>query len=337
MSAPLGQLLSQIRQAQAAAGPHPCCVPSVARAERLAQSRHLSQSRTKADKGSTEGMLQLDGGQFLMGTDHAKGFPADGEGPVREVRIDPFWVDATPVTVAEFEHFIRKSGYVTEAERFGWSFVFHAQVPEGRYRELVDDTVLNHEWWCKVNEADWRRPEGPGSDVKDRQGHPVIHVSWSDAAEYAAWAGKRLPTEAEFEYAQRGGTEQQLFWWGDNLEPGGVHMCNVFQGDFPHADSAADGFAGSCPVDAFPANPYGLLSSIGNVWEWTADWFSPDYHVTTTPHNPVGPPEGRAKVMKGGSYLCHDSYCNRYRLGARTSNTPDSSTANLGFRCVRDV
>ena len=325
----------QIQQPKGA--PNPCCVPSVARARRLAESRHLSEIRRKATEGSTERMIKLDGGKFLMGTDYPKGFPADGEGPVREITLDPFWIDAAPVTVDEFRFFVDKTGYVTESERFGWSFVFQGQVPEGEYRKIVDDTVLHHEWWCKVNDSDWRRPEGPGSDVKGREGHPVTHVSWNDAAEYAQWAGKRLPTEAEFEYAQRGGTVQQIFWWGDELEPGGKHFCNVFQGDFPDHDLAADGYAGTAPIDAFPANPYGMLSSIGNVWEWCADWFSPDYHVTAATHNPVGPPEGSGKVMKGGSYLCHESYCNRYRIGARTSNTPDSATTNLSFRCVRDV
>lgn len=317
--------------------PPACCVPSIQRAERLEESRNLVRRREKATSGSTEGMIRLDGGKFLMGTEYERGFPADGEGPVREVRIDPFWIDAQPVTIDQFEHFVRKTNYVTEAERFQWSFVFHAQVPDELYAELVDDTVLNHEWWCKVPDSDWRRPEGPGSSIEDRRDHPVTHVSWSDAAAYAKWAGKRLATEAEFEFAQRGGTEQQLFWWGDDLEPDGKHLCNVFQGDFPRTDLAEDGYAGTCPVDAFPANPYGMLSSIGNVWEWTADWFSPDYHVTATHVNPVGPPTGTGRVMKGGSYLCHESYCNRYRIGARTSNTPDSSTANLGFRCARDV
>jgi formylglycine-generating enzyme len=282
-------------------------------------------------------MEKLDGGVFLMGTDYEKGFPADGEGPVREVHLDPFYIDRRPVTVQQFAEFAGATRYETEAEQFEWSFVFHAQVPKEQYAKLVDDTVLNHEWWCKVPGANWRQPEGPGSSIRGREDHPVTHVSWNDAAAYADWAGKRLPTEAEFEYAQRGGTEQLLFWWGNDLEPGGKHMCNVFQGRFPFEDTAEDGYAGTAPTDAFPANPYGLYSVIGNVWEWCADWFSPDYHVTATPHNPVGPPRGQAKTMKGGSYLCHESYCNRYRLGARTSNTPDSSTGNLSFRCVRDI
>ncbi len=327
--------LFQIRSGPS--GPHPCCVPSVDRAHRLEESRYLAEHRRKAAKGSTDGMIRLDGGRFLMGTEYEKGFPADGEGPVREVTLDPFWIDAHPVTNDQFKFFVDKTGYQTESERFGWSFVFHAQVPEDQYKQLVDDTVLNHEWWCKVDGSDWAHPEGPGSSTKGREGHPVTHVSWNDAAAYAEWAGKRLPSEAEFEFAQRGGTEQLLFWWGDDLEPDGRHLCNVFQGDFPNHDTAADGYAGTCPVDAFPANPYGMLSSIGNVWEWMADWFSPEYHITATQLNPVGPPRGSGKVMKGGSYLCHDSYCNRYRLGARTQNTPDSATANLGFRCVRDL
>ncbi|MEZ5392554.1 MAG: SUMF1/EgtB/PvdO family nonheme iron enzyme [Bryobacterales bacterium] len=203
--------LFQIQQPSGSKGPNPCCVPSVERAARLAESRHLSMERRKAVTGSTEGMLRLDGGKFLMGTEYEKGFPADGEGPVREVTLDPFWIDAHPVTVDEFAHFIRKTGYVTESERFGWSFVFHAQVPPDQYSKLVDDTVLNHEWWCKVNAADWAHPEGPGSDTKGREGHPVTHVSWNDAAEFAEWPASACRPRQSSEYAQRGGTEQQLF------------------------------------------------------------------------------------------------------------------------------
>ena len=317
--------------------PPPCCVPSKERAQRVAESRWRSERRRQERSGSTEGMVRLDGGKFLMGTDYAKGFPADGEGPVREVTVAPFWVDPHPVTVEQFRDFVQASSYVTEAERFGWSFVFHAQLPPEEYRKLVEDTVLHHEWWCKISGADWAHPEGPHSDVRGREDHPVTHVSWNDGAAYAEWAGKRLATEAEFEYAARGGTEQRLFWWGDELEPDGKHMCNVFQGRFPTEDTAEDGYAGTCPVTAFPANEYGVYSVAGNVWEWCADWFSPTYHVLASPHNPIGPPTGSGRVMKGGSFLCHESYCNRYRLAARTSNTPDSSTANLGFRCVRDV
>ncbi len=331
-------MTSELFQIRSTPGnPHPCCVPSKHRAERLTQSRRSSQRRLKATKGSTEGMVKLDGGRFFMGTDYAKGFPADGEGPIRQVTLDPFYVDPHPVTVEQFGEFKKATGYVTESERFGWSFVFHGQVPDDQYKDLVDDTVLQHEWWCKVNGAVWDRPEGPDSSVAGREHHPATHVSWNDAAEYAKWVGKRLPTEAEFEFAGRGGTEQTLFWWGDELQPGGKHMCNVFQGRFPHEDSGEDGYRGTCPVDAFPANDYGVYSVAGNVWEWCADFWSTDYHITATTENPIGPPSGDSRVMKGGSYLCHDSYCNRYRLAARTSNTPDSATTNLGFRCVRDV
>ena len=314
-----------------------CCAPTMAHAEHLEESRAASRTRRRTTIGDTAGMLRLDGGKFLMGTDHDKGFPADGEGPVRQIRVDPFWIDAHPVTTEEVARFVKATDYQTDSERYGWSFVFQGHLAGERYKQLVEDTVLAAQWWCKVPGSDWAHPEGPDSSIKGLENYPVTHVSWDDAAAYAEWAGKRIATEAEFEYAQRGGTEQQLFWWGNDLEPGGKYLCNVFQGRFPDQDTAADGYAGVAPVDAFPSNPYGMLSSIGNVWEWTADWFSADYHVDANPFNPVGPPSGARRVMKGGSYLCHESYCNRYRLGARTGNTPDSAAGNIGFRCVRDI
>jgi formylglycine-generating enzyme required for sulfatase activity len=278
-------------------------------------------------------MIKLDGGTFLMGTESPEGFPQDGEGPVREVTLDPFYIDAHPVTNAQFAEFVRATGYQSEAERFGWSFVFHTHVPA----ELVSDRVPGTRWWCKVDGADWVHPFGPDSGIAEREFHPVVHVSWTDAAEYCRWAGKRLPTEAEWEYAGRGGLEQKSYPWGDELTPGGRHMCNIWQGEFPETDLAEDGYAGTCPVDAFPANGFGVLSAAGNAWEWTADWFDPEWHIVATRLNPVGPLEGTQRVMKGGSYLCHRSYCNRYRNGARTSNTPDSATTNITFRCVRDI
>ena len=188
-----------------------------------------------------------------------------------------------------------------------------------------------------MNGADWKHPEGPDSSISARQHHPVTHVSWSDANEYAHWAGKRLMTEAEYEFAARGGLEQKIFPWGDELTPGGTHLCNVFQGEFPMKDTAEDGFDAPAPVDSFPPNGYGLYNITGNAWEWCRDWFDPSWHITATRNNPVGPPTGTRRVMKGGSYLCHKSYCNRYRVGARTSNTPDSATTNISFRCVRDT
>lgn len=279
-------------------------------------------------------MVGLPGGTFLMGTDYEHGFHADGEGPVRPVSLAAFAMDTYSVTNADFAEFIKATGYRTEAEVFAWSFVFWAHLPWDRFEELVEDTVAAAPWWCKVPGAKWDAPEGPGSNVTTRGKHPVVHVSWNDAAAYAAWAGKTLPTEAQWEYAARGGLEQKLFPWGDVLMPGGRHLCNVWQGQFPQEDTAEDGFAGSCPVDSFPANGYGISSVIGNVWEWCGDWFGTDFGTELTV-DPSGPVSGSARVMKGGSFLCHASYCNRYRVAARTSNTPDSSASNIGFRCVR--
>jgi formylglycine-generating enzyme required for sulfatase activity len=280
-------------------------------------------------------MVALAGGRFLMGTDYSRAFPQDGEGPVRSVTLNAFEVDPFPVTNERYSAFVAATGYQTEAERFGWSFVFWAHIPRERYRELVEDTVAAAPWWCKVKHAMWNAPEGPGSDITMRMNHPVVHVSWNDAQAYCEWAGCRLPTEAEWEYAARGGLEQKLYPWGDELCPNGQHRCNIWQGRFPTLDTAEDGYAGTCPVDAFPPNGYGLYSLTGNTWEWCADWFDPVYHRTASRFNPKGPPRGVARVMKGGSFLCHDSYCNRYRVAARSSNSPDSSTSNMSFRCAR--
>lgn len=315
---------------------NPCCVPSRERAQLLEISRTASAQRVRAASGSTSGMIRLDGGPFLMGTALAAGFPADGEGPIREVAVDPFYMDATPVTNSQFAEFAVATAYRTESERLNWSFVFEGHIPADAYRTIVEDTVAAVPWWCKVPGADWKHPEGPDSAIGGRPYHPVVHVSWNDAAAYAAWAGKRLPTEAEWEFAARGGLAQKLYPWGDELTPGGRHLCNIWQGEFPAIDLAEDGFSAPAPVDAFPPNAYGLHTITGNVWEWCADWFHPTYHVAATRSNPVGPSQGSGKVMKGGSYLCHQSYCNRYRVAARTSNTPDSATTNIGFRCVRD-
>jgi formylglycine-generating enzyme required for sulfatase activity len=282
-------------------------------------------------------MVHLDGGGFLMGTDTTEGFPADGEGPVREVIVDPFYIDATPVTNAAFREFVLATSYQTEAERYGWSFVFKGHIAAEDRARIAEDTVYGAEWWLKVNGASWQRPEGPDSNIETRSDYPVVHVSWNDAAAYAEWAGKRLPTEAEWEYAARGGLEQRLYPWGDELTPGGQHLCNIWQGKFPDVDTAEDGYAGTAPVSAFPPNGYDLYTITGNAWEWCSDWFHPTFHTLATRLNPSGPLSGRTKVIKGGSYLCHQSYCNRYRVAARTSNTPDSTTTNMSFRCVRDT
>lgn len=271
-----------------------------------------------------------------MGSEMPNGFPADGEGPVRKVSLDAFYVDRYPVTNQRFAEFANATGSITDAERFGWSFVFEGHIPAEQRGMLVEDTVAAAPWWCKVRGADWRHPEGPDTNIEKRPHYPVVHVSWNDAVRYARWAGKRLPREAEWEYAARGGLEEKLYPWGDELTPDGRHLCNIWQGRFPDLDTAEDGYSSPAPVDAFPPNAYGLYTITGNAWEWCADWFSPDFHIWGTRLNPVGPPQGAAKLMKGGSYLCHESYCNRYRVAARTSNTRDSSTTNISFRCVRD-
>jgi formylglycine-generating enzyme required for sulfatase activity len=277
-------------------------------------------------------MIDLDGGRFLMGTDAPGGYPGDGEGPVHEVTLSPFAIASDAVTNAHFAEFVATTGYVTSAERYEWSFVFAGLLPDD-----FPDTrgVVQTPWWRQVYGATWRAPEGLNSDVDDRADHPVIHVSWDDARAYCEWAGVRLPTEAEWEYAARGGLEGCRFPWGDEREPGGEHRMNVWQGEFPAVNTCADGWYGTAPVDAYPPNAYGLHNPTGNVWEWCADWFGVDTYARGSVTDPVGPGRGTHRVMRGGSYLCHDSYCNRYRVDARSGNTPDTSTGNLGFRICR--
>jgi formylglycine-generating enzyme len=316
-----------------------CCTPLANREEN--DSVHLSRQvvgiKPRAEECVSIGeMIFLPGESFLMGTDYPYGFPADGEGPVRTVTLSPFELDRYPVTNEEFAAFVEATGYRTEAERFGWSFVFWSHIPADRFDKIVEDTVAAAPWWCKVPGSYWREPEGPGSSIRQRFNHPVVHVSWSDAVAYATWAGKSLPTEAQWEYAARGGLVQKLYPWGDELVPAGQHRCNIWQGNFPYTDTAEDGYSGTCPVDVFPPNGYGMYSSTGNVWEWCADWFQTSFSSDATLHDPTGPADGQTKVMKGGSFLCHASYCNRYRVAARTSNTPDSSASNIGFRCAKN-
>jgi formylglycine-generating enzyme required for sulfatase activity len=266
-------------------------------------------------------MVLLEGGEFLMGSDASDSIPADGEGPVRPLTVEPFWIDSVTVTNERFAQFVDATGHTSDAENGGWSFVFGGLLPDD-----FPDTrgAAQAPWWRQVHGACWRHPEGPDSSIDERLDHPVVHVSWLDARAYCRWAGLRLPTEREWEYAARGGLEQKRLPWGDELTPGGEHRMNVWQGTFPSHNTLEDGYLGTCPVDEYQANGHGLHNVSGNVWEWCADWFN-------------GGPRGEAKVIRGGSYLCHDSYCNRYRVSARSSNTPGSTTGNMGFRCAADA
>lgn len=271
------------------------------------------------------------GGAYLLGDAFDEGYPFDGEGPQHLVELAPFDIDAAPVTNVAFARFVEATGHVTDAERYGDSAVFHLAVRARR--EHVSGRSGGAPWWLLVTGADWRHPYGPLSDLEDLDDHPVVHVSWRDAVAYADWAGRALPTEWQWEAAARGGLPGARYAWGDELTPAGQWMCNIWQGRFPTENTREDGWLATSPVGSYPPNGYGLVDVAGNVWEWCADRFE-----TVTPSTegarmlPVVQEERR--VTRGGSYLCHDSYCNRYRVAARTGNTPDSTTGNCGFRTV---
>ena len=272
-------------------------------------------------------------GEFAMGDGTGDGNAGDGETPTHRVRLPAFSIDATSVTNADFARFIDDTGYRTEAETFGFSAVFHLAL------QAEPDEVMGPAsgtpWWAGVRGADWRHPGGSRSDLDGLDDHPVVHVSWNDAVAYCRWAGRRLPTEAEWEFASRGGLESARYPWGDDLlGDDGEWRCNIWQGVFPQANTEEDGYLTTAPVHSFAPNGYGLWQTVGNVWEWCADWFGPRYYKFSPDTDPHGPSLGAARVMRGGSYLCHDSYCNRYRNAARSSNTPESSMGNTGFRTV---
>jgi formylglycine-generating enzyme len=298
-------------------------------------------------------MAWIPGGAFSMGSDDF--YPE--ERPAHRVAVDGFWMDVSPVTVAEFSRFVAETGYQTVAEQP----LNPADYPDADPALLVPgslvfrrtagpvDTADFRQWWAYVPGACWRHPEGPDSDVRGRDNHPVTQVAYADAAEYAAWAGKSLPTEAEWEFAARGGLDGAVYVWGDDFAPGGQQLANTWQGQFPWQNLLLDGYEGTSPVAAFPANGYGLFDMAGNVWEWTSDYFRPRHTGADQPvsapccaaRNPLVAEPGLdlvsaipRRVIKGGSHLCAPSYCLRYRPAARQGEAIDTSTGHLGFRCI---
>ena len=300
------------------------------------------------------GMVWIPAGSYRMGSDHH--YPE--EAPAHQVKVDGFWMDATPVTNAQFQEFVDATGHVTFCELAPDA----ADYPGADPAMLVPASVVfvppehavdlrNHyEWWNFVPGANWRHPQGPDSSLDGRDDHPVVHLAYVDVEAYARWAGKDIPTEAEWEWAARGAGGDTEYAWGDELVPEGRHMANTFQGEFPWQNLAEDGYAGTSPVGSFPVNGYGLYDMIGNAWEWTCDWYSPKHaepaaKACCIPSNPRGAAQDDSydpgqpiriprKVMKGGSHLCAPSYCRRYRPAARMAQPLDTSTSHLGFRCI---
>jgi formylglycine-generating enzyme required for sulfatase activity len=296
--------------------------------------RAAAASAAVATEAPEVSLAPIPAGRFVMGTDDPRGYAADGEGPPHVVELDHYRMGTHAVTNDEFAAFVDDTGHRTTAEELGTSFVFAGLLPHGF---APTRAVAAAPWWREVPGADWRHPEGPQSSNDDRGAHPVVHVSWYDAVAFCGWAGLRLPTEAEWERGARGPQDGHHFPWGDEREPGRRHRMNVFQGTFPHHDTGDDGWVGTCPVGSYPANDFGLFETTGNVWEWCSDWFSADAYRRSPAKAPVGPRKGTTRVMRGGSYLCHDSYCWRYRVDSRSSNTPDSSAGNVGFRVAGDA
>ncbi|MGB4707901.1 MAG: formylglycine-generating enzyme family protein [Fuerstiella sp.] len=319
-----------------------------------------------APEDAPDGMVWIPGGEFSMGSDSESesicslpGVTRDAV-PIHRVYVDPFWMDATEVTNAQFAKFVEATGYVTVAETKPTLEEFPGAPPENL---IAGSTVFaptpvavplnNHlQWWAYIQNADWRHPLGPSSNLDGRENFPVVHVAYEDAAAYAKWAGKRLPTEAEWEFAARGGKAGELYAWGNELQPAGEFKANIYQGKFPveGGDSGVDGFKGIAPVKQFEPNAYGLYDVAGNVWEWTSDWYRPDYYSTlaasgTVARNPQGPdspydpsePTEKKRVHRGGSFLCTDLYCTRYMVGTRGKGEVRTASNHVGFRCVQSI
>jgi formylglycine-generating enzyme required for sulfatase activity len=308
------------------------------------------------------GMVWIPGGEFSMGAEdprrleHGGHEPMEDARPIHRVYVDGFWMDETEVTNEEFEKFIAATGYVTVAELAPSAEEFPGAPPENLVAGSVLFTPPDHpvplddlyQWWSYVRGANWRHPAGPGSDLKGRETYPVVHVAYEDALAYAAWAGKRLPTEAEWEFAARGGLSGRVYAWGDEFNPDGRWMANTHQGSFPHSDHGDDGFQGIAAVAQFPPNDYGLYDMSGNVWEWVSDWYRPDTFARRaasgdvarnprgpdTPFDPAEPGE-KKRVHRGGSFLCTEQYCSRYMIGTRGKGEVSTGSGHLGFRCVR--
>jgi formylglycine-generating enzyme len=322
---------------------------------------------TKTDRGTAgapPGMVWIPGGEFTMGTNDPRSLP--NERPAHRVKVAGFWMDEHDVTNAEFARFVQATGYITTAEKKPDWEAIKKQLPPGTPKP--DDSVLVpgslvftptsqpvplddlSVWWRWVPGASWRHPEGPGSEIAVREDHPVVQVCWDDAVAYAKWAGKRLPSEAEWEFAARGGLDGKRYVWGDEFRPDGKYMANTWQGVFPVSDIAEDGFAGTSPVKSFPPNGYGLYDMAGNVWQWCSDWYRVDAFTEAVtklatknvcsdsggPNESWDPadPNMPKRVVKGGSFLCSPTYCESYRPSARRGTPPDTGSSHTGFRCV---
>lgn len=313
--------------------------------------------------GDPAGMVRISGGTYMMGSEDSRARP--DESPAHKVTVDGFWMDATEVTNAQFREFVEATGYVTTAERKPDWEELKKQLPPGTPRPPEDvlvasslvftppDTPVslhNHgQWWSWVEDANWRHPQGPESSIEDKNDHPVVQISWEDAQAYAQWKGRRLPTEAEWEWAARGGLDNPRYPWGNGNAAEGKPKANIWQGEFPHNNTLGDAYYATAPVKSFPENGFGLYDMAGNVWEWTSDWYDAGYYSAAKEQgemmNPKGPershdpqePHAPKKVLRGGSYLCHETYCESYRVSARMKSSPDTGSSHVGFRTVKDI